>query len=42
MMMIVCVRENKEKIKKLLEEAEELTLIFSKIISTLNKNLVIK
>ncbi|MBI4993755.1 four helix bundle protein [Candidatus Wolfebacteria bacterium] len=41
-MMASCDLEKKEEIKKLWEEAQELTFIFGKIISTLNKNSEIK
>lgn len=39
-MMAKCLPERKEEIKKLWRETQELTLIFGKIISSLNKNMI--
>ncbi len=36
-MLVICVPEKKDEIRILWKEAQELTLIFGKIISTLNK-----
>ena len=41
-MMVKCVPDKKEEIGKLWQEAQELTLIFGKIVGTLNKNSEIK
>lgn len=41
-MMASCIPEKKEEIRKLWGEAQELTFIFGKIVSTLNKNSEIK
>src|SRR3989344_5369845 len=41
-MMTICIPDSREEVKNLWQEAQELTLIFGKIVGTLNKNSEIK